>query len=160
MEQRQRASAGYSAAWIAVVVALCATLALWGARIGASFDSGPVAASPIPTATAVPGVVTVYTDLGPPDPAALCAEVSPPTKTVIVENTSGVVLSKLNCPGKTNTLTSFSTLDGGIFTPGATFTMAPADGCLFVDPSDGSQVVVSARTGSLLSEAQAANCTK
>jgi hypothetical protein len=50
-----------------------------------------------------------------------------------------------------------SSLDGGaLFQAPST----PAESCQFVQNADGTVVVMSAKTGSLLSEAQAANCTK
>jgi hypothetical protein len=50
-----------------------------------------------------------------------------------------------------------SSLDGGaLFEAPST----PEESCQFVQNADGTVVVMSAKTGSLLSEAQAANCTK
>jgi hypothetical protein len=54
-------------------------------------------------------------------------------------------------------VTTGSSLDGGaLFQAPST----PAESCQFVQNGDGTVVVMSAKTGSLLSEAQAANCTK
>jgi hypothetical protein len=52
--------------------------------------------------------------------------------------------------------------DGQLFSvtvPGAVRLAHPLAECEFVANGDGSEIVMSAKTGSLLSEAQAANCT-
>ena len=54
-------------------------------------------------------------------------------------------------------VTTGSSLEGGaLFQVPST----PAESCQFVQNADGTVVVMSAKTGSLLSGAQAANCTK
>jgi hypothetical protein len=84
--------------WLAVVLALGALVVVWGARIGASFhgieDAAP---SPVPVATAAPQIATVYSNLGPPDPATLCAELSPVPKQVTVESTTGALVATITC---------------------------------------------------------------
>jgi hypothetical protein len=86
--------------WAFLVIGLLAALGFWGVRLSTSFgteqDAAPMAVS-TPTATAAPLIATVYSNLGPPDPATLCAELSPQPKVVTVESTSGAVLETLTC---------------------------------------------------------------
>jgi hypothetical protein len=130
----------FTVAWLVLVLALCAVIAMWGAQISGSL--GPVvdhvAAAPVPRATAAPNIVTDYTVDGTATADSLCDELAPHAATVTVETATGVILSTLQC---------------------ATGTQSAKD-CLYGQSSDGTTVVLSATTGSLLSEAQAAHCSK
>jgi hypothetical protein len=88
----------YGGLWGLLALALLAVVGIWGVRIGTSFgverDVAPVA---VPGPTAVPLIATVYSNIGPPNPATLCAELSPMPKQVTVESTNGVVIETLQC---------------------------------------------------------------
>ena len=97
MDQPRRSFAVYGALWTALVIALCAAIAVWGVQIDATFRAAaPVASKP--TGTPAPLLFTVYSDLGPPNPATLCASVPPSVRVVTVETSTGVVLSRRDCP--------------------------------------------------------------
>jgi hypothetical protein len=85
---------------VILVIALLAALGFWGVRVNTSFgieqDAAPVTV-PTPSAAAAPLIATVYSNIGPPNPATLCAELSPQPKEVTVESTSGAVLETLTC---------------------------------------------------------------
>jgi hypothetical protein len=95
-----RYAARYRAVWALLVIALLAVVGFWGVRVSTSFTSeqnaAPIAV-PTPSATVAPLVATVYSNIGPPNPATLCAELSPQPKVVTVESTSGAVLETLTC---------------------------------------------------------------
>jgi hypothetical protein len=92
--------ARYRAAWTLLVIAVLVVVGLWSVRVSASLGSGQDAAPiavPTPSATVAPLIATVYSNIGPPNPATLCAELSPQPKEVTVESTSGAVLETLTC---------------------------------------------------------------
>jgi hypothetical protein len=96
--ERSPVPASYRAVWGLLVVALCAALVLWGITIGASLGQDPSAApAPVPQTTSAPHIATVYSNIGPPNPADLCAELAPTPKEVTVESTSGVVIATVQC---------------------------------------------------------------
>jgi hypothetical protein len=97
---RSNIQSRYRAMWTLLAVALLVVIGFWGVRVNSSFDSGQDAAPtpvPTPTATLAPLIATVYSNIGPPNPATLCAELSPEPKQVTVESTSGAVLETLIC---------------------------------------------------------------
>lgn len=90
----------YRAAWAILLIALIAVVGFWGARLSTPFDSeqnAAPAAVPTTSPTAAPLIATVYSNIGPPNPATLCAELSPEPSVVTVESTSGAVLETLTC---------------------------------------------------------------
>lgn len=93
-------AARYRAVWALLVIALLAVVGVWGVRVSTSFgseqDAAPVTV-PTPSASLAPLIATVYSNIGPPNPATLCAELSPQPKVVTVESTSGAVLETLTC---------------------------------------------------------------
>jgi hypothetical protein len=163
MQQRRRRSSLYPVMWIALVVALCVSVAFWGERIGSSIEpvAAPVVANSSPTP--LPGTLIVRSDVGPLNSATLCDEVPSSVRVVTVESFTGVLISTVNCShNSTTVVTSRPSIDGQLFAvtvPGAVRLTHPVAECEFVTNDDGTQVVMSAKTGSLLSEAQAANCT-
>jgi hypothetical protein len=93
-------AARYRALWSLLVIALVAVLGFWGVRVSTSLSSEQdpaLVTVPTPSATAAALIATVYSNIGPPNPATLCAELSPEPKEVTVESTSGAVLETLTC---------------------------------------------------------------
>ena len=148
----------FSAAWLLIAAALCVALATWGVSLGRELGPIALATPPVvaPPSTAAPNIVTDYTQDGTQTTQSLCAEISPAPSSVIVESPTGTVISRANCPSPGRNATG-SSLDGGALSPAPS---SLAESCEFVRNDDGTVVVMSAKTGSLLSEAQAANCTK
>jgi hypothetical protein len=96
--KRSGTSARYQALWSLLAVALFAAVASWGVRIGGSLAPGSAPTPPpVAVATAAPHIATVYSNIGPPNPATLCAELSPMPKEVTVESTSGVIIATIQC---------------------------------------------------------------
>jgi hypothetical protein len=90
--------APYRAAWILLAVALVVCCGFWASTISDTFNAERAAAPiPVPLATAAPGIATVYSNIGPPNPTTLCAEISPTPAQVTVESTSGVVIETVTC---------------------------------------------------------------
>ena len=148
MQHGSRFPSPHSAAWLLLVAALCVVVGLWAVQLtgmlGQSVDTASRAS--VPRATVAPNIVTDYTGNGTATVDSLCAELAPKSASVVVETPTGVILSTLECPT-------------GLTPPGESG-IIPSEPCLFGQSSDGSQVVMSTKTGALLSEAQAANCTK
>jgi hypothetical protein len=140
MQRSRNTSTPFTVAWLFLAAGLCVLISLWGAQISSAI--GPavdhVAAGPVPRAVVAPSIVTDYTTNGTESAETLCGELAPRRATVTVETPSGVILSTLACPG-------------GAETP---------EGCLYGQSSDGMLVVISQKTGSMLTPEQAANCTK
>ena len=140
MQRSRENSTRFTVAWLFLAAALCVLVSLWGAQISSAL--GPavdhIAATPVPRAIVAPSIVTDYTTNGTESAETLCGELAPRRATVTVETPSGVILSTLTCPG-------------GAETP---------DGCLYGQSSDGMLLVISQKTGSVLTPEQAANCTK
>jgi hypothetical protein len=137
--QRSTHSTPFTALWLILAAALCVVIAMWGGRISVALGPGidHLAAVPVPRATAAPNIVTDYTDDGTATTDSLCDELAPRASIVTVETSTGVILSTLQCPVGTE----------------------PAKGCLYGQSSDGMLVVLSAKTGSVLTRAQAGNCS-
>ncbi len=95
--KRSRIARLYHALWVLLVAALFAAFALWGMQLGSMFGSARLVRSPEAVVATAPQVVTVYSAIGPPNPATLCAEISPTPARVMVESTTGVVLETLRC---------------------------------------------------------------
>jgi hypothetical protein len=130
----------FTVAWLVLAAALCALIAVWGVQLTQTLN--PTAkqdAAAVPRATAAPGIVRDYTVDGAAGTVSLCSESAPPSATVTIDSATGVVLSTIDC-----------SLDA----------TSVATGCLFTQSSDGTVVVMSNETGSLLTPAQAANCSK
>jgi hypothetical protein len=90
--------APYRAAWILLAIALAICFGVWASTISNTFSAERAAApAPTPIATAAPGIATVYSNIGPPNPTTLCAEISPTPAQVTVESTSGVVIETVEC---------------------------------------------------------------
>jgi hypothetical protein len=140
MQRSKASSTRFTIAWLFLAAALCVLISVWGVQISGAL--GPtvdhIAAATVQRAIVAPSIVTDYTSNGTESAEVLCGELAPRRATVTVETPSGVILSTLTCPGGT----------------------ATPDGCLFGQSSDGKLVVISQKTGSLLTPAQAANCTK
>ncbi|MDQ1547428.1 MAG: hypothetical protein QOH69_2332 [Actinomycetota bacterium] len=138
MQRSEHGTTRFTIAWLFLAAALCVLLSLWGVQISSAI--GPavehVATAPVPRAVVAPSIVTDYTSDGTESAETLCGELAPRRATVTVESPSGVILSTLTCPGGTE---------------------AP-EGCLYSQSTDGLLVVISQKTGSLLTPAQAANC--
>ena len=130
----------FTVAWLFLAAALCVVISLWGAQIsnalGPTLDR--IAPTSAPRAFVAPSIVTDYTTNGTESAETLCGELAPRRATVTVETPNGVILSTLTCPGGTET----------------------PEGCLYGQSSDGMLLVISQKTGSVLSPEQAANCTK
>lgn len=148
MLRTTRGPSPYTAAWLLLVTALCVVVGLWATHFAGMLGPsvGTVSAASVPVATAAPNIVTDYTSGGTASTESLCAELAPRSATVVVETPDGVILSTLDCPT-------------GITPPGVSGIIPPG-GCIFTESPDGGTIVMSEQTGSLLSEAQAANCTK
>jgi hypothetical protein len=85
----------------ATLQSLCAEISPAPAVVIVESPTGTVMSTtrcPPPDATSDPDMVTIYSDIGPPNPSTLCSEVSPSTKVVTVETFTGVVLSRVQCP--------------------------------------------------------------
>jgi hypothetical protein len=154
----------FAAAWLLLAVALCAAVGFWGVNIGRAL--GPeVQAAPrtvVPRATAAPNIVTDYTDDGTATTESLCAELSPAPIAVIVESQTGTVISTARCPSPSAFASDASTLGSPVFSvvvPDAAHLVTTVPNCQFVQNDDGSEVVMSVKTGSLFSEAQGQHCT-
>ena len=130
----------FGVVWLCLAAALCAVIALWGLQISGFLGHGGdrITAAPVARATAVPRIVTDYTPNASSSTESLCAELAPQAATVTVETPTGVVLSTLECATGTGS----------------------TSGCLFSQTTGGMLIVISQKTGSLLTEAQAANCSK
>ena len=147
----ERTSRRYVAAWFLLAAGLCLVVTTWGSAlvrvVEPTSPSGRPMASPPANAgafLAAPTIVTDYTKDGSASTDALCAQLSPTPTVVTVETPAGKVVSTIRC----------STVNRSTATP------LPDDQCIYVESPDGGQSVLSAKTGSLLSRAQAANCTK
>jgi hypothetical protein len=90
--------APYRAAWTLLVVALVVCVGFWASTISNTFSAERAAAPiPVPVATTAPQIATVYSNVGPPNPSTLCAEISPTPRRVTVESTAGVVIETVTC---------------------------------------------------------------
>ena len=140
MQRSTETSTWFTIAWLSLVAALCILISLWGVQISSAL--GPtadhIAAPAVARAVVAPSIVTDYTTNGTESAETLCGELAPRRATVTVETPSGVILSTLTCPGGTET----------------------PEGCLYGQSSDGMLLVISQKTGSVLTPEQAANCTK
>ncbi len=140
MQRSNHTSTRFTVAWLFLAAALCVLISLWGVQISSAL--GPavdhIAVASVPHGFVAPSIVTDYTSNGTESAETLCGELAPRRATVTVESPSGVILSTLTCPG-------------GAQTPG---------GCLYGQSSEGMLLVISQKTGSLLTPEQAANCTK
>jgi hypothetical protein len=87
----------YPAIWGALIVALCASVTVWGFGLNASLESGVPGTAPVPPLHGPPRIVTVNPDLGLPYIAKLCAEISPSPKTITIESVGGTILSTSPC---------------------------------------------------------------
>jgi hypothetical protein len=140
MRRSNQTSTWFTIAWLFLAAALCVLISLWGVQISSTL--GPavehVALASVPRGFVAPSIVTDYTSNGTESAETLCGELAPRRATVTVETPSGVILSTLTCPG-------------GAATP---------DGCLYGQSSEGMLLVISQKTGSVLTPEQAAHCTK
>jgi hypothetical protein len=138
MQRSEHRTTRFTIAWLFLAAALCVLVSLWGVQISSAI--GPavehVETAAVPRAVVAPSIVTDYTSNGTESAETLCGELAPRRATVTVESPSGVILSTLTCPGGTET----------------------PEGCLYGQSTDGLLVVISQKTGSLLTPAQAANC--
>ncbi|HEY1532293.1 MAG TPA: hypothetical protein VGF80_15850 [Galbitalea sp.] len=92
--------AGYRVLWLVLAIAMATAFVVWGSQLGASLRSDPddgAAPTPVPVATAAPQIATVYSNIGPPNPATLCAEISPTPHEVTVESTTGALIATVQC---------------------------------------------------------------
>jgi hypothetical protein len=140
MQRSEHRTTWFTIAWLFLAATLCVLISLWGVQISSAI--GPtvdhVASAAVPRAVVAPSIVTDYTSDGTESAETLCGELAPRRATVTVESPSGVILSTLTCPGGTES----------------------PDGCLYGQSTDGMLIVISQKTGSLLTPAQAANCKK
>jgi hypothetical protein len=140
MQRSEHRSTRFTAAWLFLAAALCVLISLWGVQISSALvpSVDHLAVPSVSRAVVAPSIVTDYTRDGTESAETLCGELAPRRATVTVETPSGVILSTLTCPGGTET----------------------PDGCLYGQSTDGMLIVISQKTGSLLTPAQAANCKK
>jgi hypothetical protein len=105
MHGSTRSSRKFAVAWLVLVVALCAVIALWGVQVAAALDHAghTVVAVSLPHTTptpAAPPVITVYTTDHTGRAGWLCTELSPGTTTIRVETPTGEMISTLHCPNQ------------------------------------------------------------
>ncbi len=92
MDSSAKTSVLFRAAWVLLGAGLVASLALWGGDLAANLPE-----TPKPTTPPAGMVVTTYSSSNKVDRKAVCAELSPRVKTVIVESTTGNLIATLTC---------------------------------------------------------------
>lgn len=155
MQSRRAPSSPYTIAWLLVVTTLVVLVAVWASALTHTVGSAAAGKETIPTpkgsaasSGVIPAIVTDYTHDGTAAPTALCNQLSPTPDVVTVETPNGKVLEMLHCR-----------VDGSA--GGTAQPSVPAPGaCLYIESPDGGQIVLNAKTGSVLSTAQATHCQK
>ena len=159
MQRGGEGSRRFTAAWVILAAAFCLAIGGWSSALTRAVGPLATAEATPPAATSgstSPSIVTDYTSSQTATLEALCGQLSPRASVVTVETPTGRVLETLDCDGGSNSMGSswFS-----IPVPNAVATTDPGEPCINVQSPDGGQTVLSAKSGSLLTPAQAANCS-